>query len=87
MKITAGLVKGLTTSYSGGGTDTTYATLAWWSLAMIVYPQVQERAQAELDNVVGRMRAPNFSDKSHLPFIRAMVKESIRWSRSTPIGV
>lgn len=42
---------------------------------MILYPEVQARAQAELDAVVGRDRIPTFADYEHLPYIRAMAKE------------
>ncbi|KAH9041544.1 cytochrome P450 [Lactarius deliciosus] len=50
-----------------------------WMLAMITYPDVQRRAQAEPDAVVGRTRIPTFSDFQHLPYIRAMIKEVLRW--------
>ncbi len=46
---------------------------------MIVYPETEKRAQAELDAVVGRDRLPSFADYEHLPYIRAMVKEVLRW--------
>ncbi|VDC01476.1 unnamed protein product [Peniophora sp. CBMAI 1063] len=71
----------------GGGTETTHAILTWWSLAMLAYPDIQRQAQAELDRVVGRMRAPTFADLPSLPYIEAMVKEAIRWSCATPLGV
>ncbi|KAH8983919.1 hypothetical protein EDB92DRAFT_1549672 [Lactarius akahatsu] len=32
----------------------------WWALAMVANPEVQRRAQAELDTVVGRSRIPTF---------------------------
>ncbi|KAH9058060.1 cytochrome P450 [Lactarius vividus] len=70
-----------------GGSDTTSASLAWWMLAMVTYPEVQKRAQAELDAVVGRSRTPTFADLQHLPFICAMVKETLRWRPVGPLGV
>ncbi len=45
---------------------------------MTMYPEVQKRAQAELDAVVGRARTPTFGNFQHLPYIRAMVKEVLR---------
>lgn len=42
---------------------------------MLLYPDVQARAQAELDSVVGRERVPTFKDYDNLPYLRAMVKE------------
>ena len=53
---------------------------------MLVYPAVQARAHAELDEVVGRARPPTFADVPFLPYIRAMVKETLRWSPVVPFG-
>jgi hypothetical protein len=47
-------------------------------LAMVAYPDVQKKAQAELDNVVGKDRLPNFGDESSLPYCNAIVKEVLR---------
>jgi cytochrome P450 len=54
---------------------------------MLAYPAVQAQAQAELDEVVGRARPPTFADVPFLPYIRAMVKETLRWSPIAPLGV
>ena len=78
--------EGITHGSSAGG-DTTSATLLWWLLAMIAYPQVQSQAHAELDEVIGNARPPTFADIPSLPYIRAMVKETLRWSLTVPFGV
>ncbi|KAH9987339.1 cytochrome P450 [Russula vinacea] len=70
-----------------GGSDTTSATMAWWTLAMVAYPETQARAHAELDAIVGRARLPTFADYPRLPYIRAMVKEALRWRPAGPLGV
>ena len=54
---------------------------------MLVYPTLQARAHAELDEVVGRGRPPTFVDVPFLPYIRAMVKETLRWSPTVPFGL
>ncbi|KAN0135324.1 cytochrome P450 [Lactarius tabidus] len=69
------------------GGETTSTTLLWWLLAMITYPEVQSRAHAELDEVVGSARPPAFADLPSLPYIRAMVKETLRWSLAVPFGI
>ncbi|KAH8979058.1 cytochrome P450 [Lactarius hatsudake] len=69
------------------GGETTSNTLHWWLLALLVHPEVQIRAHAELDEVVGYARPPTFADLPSLPYIRAMVKEALRWSPATPLGV
>ena len=47
-------------------------------LAMTLYPEVQRRAQAEIDGVVGSRRLPNLDDREKLPFIDCIVKELLR---------
>ena len=54
---------------------------------MLSHPEVQVRAHTELDDVVGFARPPTFADLPSLPYIRAMVKEALRWSPSMPFGV
>jgi len=44
------------------------------------------KAQAEIDRVVGRSRLPKFSDYDNLPYIRALVKEVLRWRPVAPAG-
>ncbi|KAI9450882.1 cytochrome P450 [Lactarius psammicola] len=69
------------------GGDTTSTTLHWWLLALLAHPEVQVRAHAELDEVVGCARPPSFADLPSLPYIRAMVKEALRWSPTAPFGI
>ena len=63
-------------SRSSAGAETTATSMYWWALAMIAHPEIQKRAQAELDAVVGRFRPPTCSDAPSLPYIQAMVKET-----------
>jgi cytochrome P450 len=70
---------------SVGGADTSSVMMSWWTLAMLAYPETQARAHAELDAVIGRTRLPTFADYPHLPYIRAMVKELLRWRPIAPI--
>lgn len=42
---------------------------------MVLFPEVMRKAQDQIDEVVGRSRLPNSSDRNKLPYIRAMVKE------------
>ena len=55
-------------------------------LALTLFPEVQRRAQAELDMVVGRDQLPTFDDRPRLPYIEALCKELMRWQMVTPIG-
>ncbi|KAL3462651.1 cytochrome P450 [Aspergillus heterothallicus] len=70
-----------------GGSDTTVSTITSLFLAMALNPEVQRCAQEEIDRVVGRDRLPGFADRNKLPYINAMVKESLRWHPVTPMGL
>jgi cytochrome P450 len=47
-------------------------------LAIILHPEVQSKAQQELDLVTGSARLPDFQDRNSLPYISAIVKEVFR---------
>ncbi|KZV66282.1 cytochrome P450, partial [Peniophora sp. CONT] len=49
----------IATSLYAGGQDTISATLGTFFLAMLLYPDIQRRAQAELDEVLDRCRLPS----------------------------
>ncbi|KAI0822115.1 cytochrome P450 [Trametes gibbosa] len=69
------------------GSDTTVASVNAFFLAMAMYPDVQNKAQAELDTVIGRSRLPNLDDRDSLPYINAVIKEIARWNVVAPIGI
>lgn len=56
-------------------------------LAMTLYPEVQKRAQAELDAVLGADRLPTLVDRERLPYVDALVKEVLRWGCVAPQGL
>lgn len=64
----------------------TSGQLAWFFAAMVLYPDAQRQAQAEIDRVVGPNRLPTFQDYDHLPYVRALVKETMRWRGVAPLG-
>ena len=53
---------------------------------MAMYPEVLRKAQAEIDTVVGVNRLPDFNDRPHLPYVNAIIKETMRWKMVLPIG-
>lgn len=61
--------------------------MACFFLAMILYPEVARRAQDEIDRVVGTDRLPGIEDRENLPYVDAIVKESLRWHPVAPTGV
>jgi cytochrome P450 len=56
-------------------------------LAMAHYPDIQVKAQAELDAVVGISKLPDFTDRPMLPYINAILSETLRWNPAAPLGL
>ena len=53
---------------------------------MTAYPEVQRKAQEEIDRVVGSDRLPNIRDREDLPYVNAIAKEVLRWHPVGPLG-
>ena len=53
---------------------------------MSLYPEAQQKAQEELDLVIGRERLPDLSDKGRLPYLEAVYKETLRLVPNAPLG-
>lgn len=72
----------------GGGADTNVSALTAFALAMILFPEVQKKAQEEIDSVIGAYpnRLPQFEDQKRLSYISAVLKELMRWVSVVPIG-
>ncbi|KAK0223999.1 cytochrome P450 [Armillaria fumosa] len=61
-------------------------TLKVFVLAMVRYPDVQRKAQALIDAVIGRKGLPTLDDRSSLPYIEAILKETLRWKPVSPLA-
>jgi cytochrome P450 len=89
-KETTGLSKveisNLTGNFIGAGVDTTASTLLTFVLCMCLNPDVQARAHAELDSVVGRGRLPAWADEDRLPYLSAIINETLRWRPTFALG-
>ncbi|KAF2205971.1 m-hydroxybenzyl alcohol hydroxylase [Delitschia confertaspora ATCC 74209] len=70
-----------------GGSDTSSSLILAFLQAMTEYPEVQKKAHAEIDAVIGTDRSPQWSDFSKLPYINMIVKEAHRWRPVLPLGV
>lgn len=69
------------------GSETTATTINNWILAMVLFPEELKKAQEEIDRVVGPDRLPQWDDEKGLPFIRAMIKETLRWRPVNKFGM
>ena len=53
---------------------------------MLKYPEVQAKAWAELNDVIGKGCLPTFADRDSLPYLSAIVKETLRWEVNAPLA-
>lgn len=64
-----------------------FAMLQAVFVAMALYPDVQKKAQAEIDAVVGPTRLPDFEDADSLTYVYAIIKEALRWHVEAPLCI
>ncbi|KZP01836.1 cytochrome P450 [Calocera viscosa TUFC12733] len=67
-------------------TETSAAVVQAFCMAMLLYPEVQKKAKAEIDAVLGS-HCPTLSDKASMPYVQAIVKETLRWRPPLSSGV
>ena len=62
---------------SKGASETTASAVESFLVAMLRFPEVQKKAQDQLDRILDG-RLPDFEDEDDLPYISAIVKEVLR---------
>ncbi|XP_076286675.1 putative cytochrome P450 303a1 [Lasioglossum baleicum] len=60
------------------GSETTSKALGTCFLYLVICPEVQNKAHEEIDRVIGRKRSPNIEDRVNMPYLNAIVMESLR---------
>ncbi|KIJ57253.1 hypothetical protein M422DRAFT_149956 [Sphaerobolus stellatus SS14] len=78
-------IKQVATAMYGAGSDTTVAVIYALILQLILHPDIQQRAQLELDSIVGspdspEFRLPTWEDRPRTPYLEALIKEILRWN-------
>ncbi|XP_035667220.1 cytochrome P450 2J6-like [Branchiostoma floridae] len=68
------------------GSETTSTTLRWALLYMVLYPEVQQKVQEEIDSVVGPDTALSITQRSQLPYTEAVIAEVMRISPIAAMG-
>ncbi|KAL4602653.1 hypothetical protein ACB092_10G069000 [Castanea dentata] len=66
------------------GTDTTSATLEWAMAELLHNPEALSTAKAELEKVIGKGNPVQESDIPRLPYLQAIVKETLRLHPAVP---
>ncbi|KAJ0030289.1 hypothetical protein Pint_13511 [Pistacia integerrima] len=78
VKLTSDSVKGFTRDLIAGGTDTATTTVEWAMSELLKQPELMKKATEELDRVIGRERWVEEKDIPQLPYIDAIMKETMR---------
>jgi cytochrome P450 len=72
--------------FFGAGTETTQTWLCWIILYLAMNPDMQRKVQKEMDEVVGKERCPNYSDRTRTPYLSAFIAEIGRYVTVVPIA-
>lgn len=87
-KLTNDEIKGLLQTMFNAGTDTTSITVEWAIAELIRHPNIMKRCQEEIESAVnGEKRKVKESDLRNLPYLQAVVKETLRLHPSVPLLV
>ena len=70
---------------NAGGMLASESALLTFLLAMARFPEIQKRAQAEVDAVCAD-RLPTMADRAQLPFVDAVLCEVLRWVSIAPVS-
>ncbi|PIN13204.1 Cytochrome P450 CYP2 subfamily [Handroanthus impetiginosus] len=85
VKLTKMGIKGLFLDLFLGGTDTTSVALQWAMAELLNHPSSLKKLQDEIDTTVGLNKLVDESDIPNLPYLQAVVKETLRLHPSLPL--
>ncbi|KAK6148753.1 hypothetical protein DH2020_016278 [Rehmannia glutinosa] len=80
-------VKAFTQDLLAGGTESSAVTVEWAISELLKKPQIFKKATEELDRVIGQKRWVKEKDIPNLPYIEAIVKETMRLHPVAPMLV
>ncbi|KAL3732929.1 hypothetical protein ACJRO7_022450 [Eucalyptus globulus] len=81
------IIKGQILSILSAGTDTSTVTIEWAMSLLLNHPEVMKKAQAKLDDIVGRDRLANEADIQKLPCLQNIINEVLRLFPPAPLLV
>ncbi|KAL0441081.1 UNVERIFIED_CONTAM: Trimethyltridecatetraene synthase [Sesamum radiatum] len=78
-------VKALTQDLLAGGTESSAVTVEWAISELLKKPEIFKKATEEIDRVIGQNRWIQEKDMPNLPYIEAIVKETMRLHPVAPL--
>nr|XP_009794145.1 PREDICTED: cytochrome P450 93A3-like [Nicotiana sylvestris] len=69
------------------GSDTSAIMIEWALAELINHPRIMQKAVQEIDSVVGKNRLVEESDIENLPYLQAIIKETLRLHPAAPMIV
>ncbi|KAK4380436.1 hypothetical protein RND71_002298 [Anisodus tanguticus] len=85
MKLTRENIKAFILDIFAAGTDTAAITVEWALAELINHPSIMQKAVQEIDFIIGKNRLMEESDISNLPYLQAIVKETLRLHPTGPM--
>ncbi|KAH6767803.1 cytochrome P450 [Perilla frutescens var. hirtella] len=87
IKLTRENIKAFILDLFAAGTDTSAITVEWALAELINHPNILQKAVQEIDSVIGKYRLVEESDITSLPYLQAIVKETLRLHPTGPMIV
>ncbi|KAH7920238.1 CyP450 monooxygenase [Leucogyrophana mollusca] len=81
------VIKAIAGTTYAAAVETSSSALSSFMMAMVMFPEVQKKAQVEIDLLTGGSRLPDYHDRNSLVYIEAIYREVLRWAQVTPLGV
>ncbi|CAA3003809.1 cytochrome P450 71A6-like [Olea europaea subsp. europaea] len=80
-------IKALILDVFSAGTDTTSTVMEWTVAELLRHPKILEKLQNEVREVAGRKLDITEDDLEKMPYLRAVIKESLRLHTPSPLLV
>ncbi|CAE6469330.1 unnamed protein product [Rhizoctonia solani] len=81
-------IKLMSATMFGGGLASSIATVSFFILAMVIYPEVAQKIQGEVDRVLGNAeRLPIVQDRDQMPYVLSTLLEVQRWQPVNPLAI
>jgi typhasterol/6-deoxotyphasterol 2alpha-hydroxylase len=87
VKLSRSSVKAFTQDLIAGGTESSAVTVEWAMSELLKQPEIFEKAIEELDRVIGKDRWVEEKDVPNLPYLEAIMKETMRMHPVAPMLV